>query len=214
MGAEQSAGADTLVWLVDADAIDPATLAAYAGWLGASERARCDRFVRAERRRQFILGRALLRLAVGRLLGLPPASIALTERPGLAPRLAADGIAGFSISHSGRWVACATSTATALGLDIERIDRSRDVDALARQALSTPEAERLAACAPELRHDCFYRMWCAHEARIKLGGPGAVNYPLGLAGLAGMLCCATPLSAAPQMTLLRLDDLAEGSTLR
>lgn len=210
MGAVMPTSATTLVWLVDADTLGAAALASYAGWLGASERARCARFVRDERRRQFIVGRAMLRLAVGRLLGVAPGSVSLAERPGQAPLLEADGIAGFSISHSGRWIACAASSATALGLDIERIDPSRDVLALARQALSAPEAERLAACRAELRQDYFYRMWCAHEARIKLGGPGAVDYPLAISGLAGMLSCAAPLPEAPRLALVQLEKIGKG----
>lgn len=205
MDLDQPSCASTLVWLVDAEAIDAATLATYALWLGPSERARCERFVRAERRRQFIVGRALLRLAVGQLLGVAPTSIALTERPGKAPHLGADGIAGFSISHSGRWVACAASTATALGLDIEPIDLSRDVGALTEHAFSQRDAERLAALPAAMRHAYFYRMWCAHEAHIKLGAAGAVDYPLGMPGLAGMLACAAPLVVAPSLVLVRPD---------
>lgn len=206
MGFDQPSCADTLVWLVDADEVDAVALATYAGWLGPSERERHDRFVRTERRRQFVVGRALLRLAVGQLLGVAPATIALAERPGLAPRLEADGIAGFSISHSGRWVACAVSTATALGLDIERVDLSRDVAALAEHAFSQRESEWLAALPPAMRHDCFYRMWCAHEAHIKLGVAGAVDYPLGMPGLAGMLACAVPLNAAPMLAFLHVNQ--------
>lgn len=199
--------ADTLVWLVDADAVDAEALTTYAGWLGPSEQVRCARFVRTGRRRQFIVGRALLRCAVGRLLGVVPASVLLEERPGQAPQLVSGDVAGFSISHSGRWVACAASATTAIGLDIERIDLTRDVLALARQALSASEADMLCACDPGLRHALFYRMWCAHEARIKLGAPALVDYPLGIPGLAGMLSCAVPLSIAPVLTPVHLQDL-------
>ena len=201
------ASAGTLVWLVDADALDAAALASYAGWLGASEQVRCARFVRAGRRRQFIVGRALLRLALGRLLGVSPEGIALTERPGQAPLLASPRFAGFSISHSGRWVACGASLETALGLDIERIDPARDVMALAQQAFPAHDVDLLQACAPDALHATFYRMWCRHEARIKLGVTANMEYPVHIPGLAGMLACAAPLDAAPALALVRLQDL-------
>jgi 4'-phosphopantetheinyl transferase len=201
--------ADPLVWLVDAAAVPEPVLAHYAAWLGASERARCARFVRAERRRQFILGRALLRLALGRLLARDPSTIALTERPGQAPSLpcapALDGC--FSISHSGPWVACAASAHTRLGLDIERIDPARDVLALAEHAFDAAELAALRSCAAGQQHAAFYRMWCAHEAGIKLGAVSAIDYPLAAPGLAGALACGAPLTAPPRLVQVRLDQL-------
>ena len=194
-----------LLWAVDADSVAPEALERHAAWLGASERARCTRFVRPERRRQFIIGRALLRRALGNLLGTEPAAICLEERPGLAPALAPQADVGFSISHSGRWVACAAGAGVGLGLDIERIDPARDVMALAAQAFSAQELAVLRASEPASRPAAFYRMWCAHEARIKLGRASVAEYPLALPGLAGMLASTQPLETVPGLTLLRLD---------
>jgi len=194
----------TLVWLVDAGALSGAALDAYAGWLGESERERCARFVRAERRRQFIVGRVLLRLALGRLLGVAPRSIALRERPGNAPALespAQHGV-GFSISHSGPWVACAASSMSLLGLDIERIDEGRDVLALAEQAFGPAAVSQLRALEGSDRLRTFYRMWCRHEAHIKLGGPGAADHAYEAQGLAICLSAAQPLAAAPDLVVL------------
>src|SRR5450830_560083 len=127
-----------LLWMVDADAVADADLQRYRGWLTDSEMARHQRFVRAQRQRQFIVGRVLLRAALGRVLGVLPQDIQLEEQVGKAPRMAAPVLKvaapGFSISHSGRWVACAVSAQTALGLDIELRDASRNLAALAAQA--------------------------------------------------------------------------------
>ena len=204
----------TLLWVTDAGALPDAALEDYRAWLGEGERLRCARFVRAERRRQFIAGRALLRLALGSLLGVAPSSIVLRERPGNAPALdmpAPAGI-GFSISHSGPWVACAASTEAALGLDIERIDLRRDVIAIARQALGPEAVARLRACEGEDRAHAFYRMWCLHEARIKLGGHGAAEYVFEQPGLALALRSAHPLlqSPVPRMVTLDAHGAAQG----
>lgn len=198
---------NALAWLVDSHAIDHDALASYAAWLGESERARCARFVRPERRRQFIVGRALLRLALGRLLGRAPQAIVLHERAGLAPALPGIADVGFSISHSGRWVACAAGRELALGLDIERIDPARDVMALAEQAFDAAQVLALQALSPELRQAAFYRMWCAHEARIKLGRPSVAEYRLELGELAGVLACGSVLAQAPVLTLVRLHEV-------
>ncbi|MEW6759269.1 MAG: 4'-phosphopantetheinyl transferase superfamily protein [Pseudomonadota bacterium] len=195
------------MWLADAATLGGDALAAGAAWLGAHERQRLARFVRAERRTQFIGGRVLLRRALGELLGVPPGAILLQERPGLGPALVhpAAPAVGFSISHSGNWIACAASTETALGLDIERIDPGRDVMRLAEQAFTPEQTARLAACDSAERIDLFYRMWCEHEARIKLALPVGKIYALGRPGLAGALACATSLAADPVVELATLD---------
>ena len=197
----------TLVWLADAAALDEPALAACAGWLGGGERERLARFVRAERRIQFIGGRALLRRALGELLGVAPGAIALQERPGLGPALVhpAAPAVGFSISHSGTWIACAASTETALGLDIERIDPGRDVLRLAEQAFEPGLAARLAACEAAERTDLFYRLWCELEAGIKLALPVGKMYAFGRPGLSAALACAAPLVSDPTFELVTFE---------
>ena len=203
--AVQAPGA-TLVWLADTAALTDARLAHYASWLGESERQRHGRFTRAERRRQFVAGRALLRMALGRLLAVEPADIGLDERPAQAPALSRPGSPGISlsISHSGRWVACAVSSATLLGIDIERIDPSRDVLALAEQALSPEAVAQLRACSEGERAGSFYRLWCLHEAGIKLGSASAADYLFEHEGYAGALRCAHPLTAPPVPVVIEL----------
>lgn len=198
---------DTTILICDSSILVQADLEGYCGWLGASEQSRLACFIRSERRRQFIVGRVLLRLALSSLRGVAREDLQLVERPGLAPLLASDPAVRFSISHSGGWVACAVGTDTALGLDIERVDLTRDVLTLAEHALDASEILTLKTHAPEARHAAFYRMWCAHEARFKLGGPSVVEYPLESCGLVGVLACASPLAQAPILTPVRLHAL-------
>jgi 4'-phosphopantetheinyl transferase len=198
-----------LLWMVDADAVADADLQRYRGWLSASEMARHQRFVRAQRQRQFIVGRVLLRVALGHALGRPPQEIQLEEQVGKAPRMTVPGLkAGFSISHSGRWVACAVSTATALGLDIELRDPSRDLAALAAQAFDAEEMAqwtRLQGLPDEERTDGFYRLWSEKEARFKLGvsaGGHCVAVPH--AELSVVLCSEEPLARPPVIEMVTL----------
>jgi 4'-phosphopantetheinyl transferase len=198
-----AAPGETLLWLVDAGALSGAALDAYAGWLGESERQRCARFVRVERRRQFIVGRVLLRHALGRLLDVAPRDIALRERSGNAPALdtpAPPGL-GFSISHSGPWVACAASSVSRLGLDIERIDEGRDILGLAEQAFGPTGVSQLRALEGTARVRAFYRMWCLHEAHIKLGVRSSADHAYEAQGLAICLSAAQPLEAAPDLVV-------------
>jgi 4'-phosphopantetheinyl transferase len=200
------------VWMVDADALAPADLQRYHAWLAPDEAARAQRFVRAERRRQFIAGRALARVMLAPLFGVAPAAVTLHERPGLGPAVAvppAFGAApGLCIAHSGRWVACAVSAQAALGLDIELRDPARDLDALAAQAFDGADLAQwtaLRAQGGSARVDAFYRLWSAQEARIKLNRPhpgACMVLPHG--ELAVALCSDPPLACAPQLELVTL----------
>lgn len=172
------------MWLVDGDAIDDTQFAAMVPWLSDSEAARFARFVRRERQRQFVLGRVLLRSMLGNLYGLPARSFVLDDRPGQAPLLQGERQPHFSISHSGRWIACAVSRDTALGLDIECIDLARDWRAVAQHAFGPAAAFDDA--------DAFYQAWTGQEARFKLGADGhcvRLCHP----GLSITLCSAQPL---------------------
>lgn len=191
------------LWMVDVHSVPAAVLRRYQGWLSPAEAARWRRFVRAERQRQFVIGRGLLRTALGRLLEVAPQDIDLEERAGQAPRLVGyDSLPGISISHSGRWVACAVSAHSALGLDIEMKDASRDLAALAQQAFDAPALARWDALPAPQRVDGFYALWSEQEARFKLGAAGhcvALAHP----ELAVALCSAAPL-APPRIEIVTL----------
>jgi 4'-phosphopantetheinyl transferase len=192
-------------WMVDADSVTEDMLLRCRGWLSAGEAARHERFVRARRQRQFVVGRGLLRTALGGLLGVAPQDVHLEEQDGKAPRLAGagaqDGLPGFSITHSGRWVACAVSADSALGVDIEMKTPGRDFAALAQQAFDAAALARwdkMGALPETQRVDGFYRLWSEGEARFKLGSTGAGHcVALPHPELAVVLCSAVPLAPPP-----------------
>src|SRR5471032_633939 len=197
------------LWMADVDGVADGDLLRLREWLSASEEARCRRFVRAQRQRQFIAGRVLLRMALGSLLGVAPRDIELEDRPGTAPLLMAPvprgPLPGFSIAHSGRWVACAVSAQTALGLDIEVRDAQRDLAALAAQAFDADELAQWAALDEAQRVAGFYSLWSGKEARFKLGGTAqAHRLDLSHEALSVVLCSALPLKAPPRIELITL----------
>lgn len=180
-----------IVRLFDAGTLDDRVLAGYTTWLDDSERQRVARFVRRERRNQFIAGRVLARRTLGAVLGVAPETVRLVERPGAAPALAVPdaGTAGFSISHSGPWIACAASATGRVGLDVEVVDPARDIDALAAQAFDASEQAWLAARPAATRVADFYRTWSTLEARFKLGTVAAATFDLSRPGLSMVVCC-------------------------
>lgn len=156
-----NSGPAAALWLLDIGGVDEVAVDSFAARLGASEAARYARFVRPLRRRQFLLGRMLLRHAVGALLGVPAATVGAVEQPGRAPRLlladAARAVPFFSLSHSGNWAACAVGVDTPLGLDIEVMDAARDVMALAGAAFGASQGDWLASLPEAARAPAFYR---------------------------------------------------------
>src|SRR5690349_15352222 len=77
-----------------------------------------QRYTRARRRRQFLAGRALVRLAIERRCALAFDAIRF-ERMDDAPRVAGRPEIALSLSHSGESVGCAVAHARACGFDLQ-----------------------------------------------------------------------------------------------
>jgi 4'-phosphopantetheinyl transferase len=101
----------------------------------------------------------------------------------------------FNLSHSGDWLACAVTAGTAVGLDIEYCDPSRDLLKLARRFFQAREIAGLQACTAAEQTVRFYDYWTLKEARIKARGqalgPGLesagfqLDFPVGAEGVTG-----------------------------
>ena len=160
------------VWLLDINRVTELAVADFEQRLTASEARRYANFARRQRKRQFLVGRMLLRLAVSKMINVPVHEITVLDRVGSAPELFVAHKQrlppNFSISHTRDWVGCALSTQVMLGFDIEINDPDRDIVALSQAAfepdeqlwlMQQPDADRIAA---------FYRLWSTREALYKL----------------------------------------------
>jgi 4'-phosphopantetheinyl transferase len=160
------------LWLLDGSCVQDDDVAFFAQRLGATEAERYKGFARRVRRRQFLLGRMLLRFAAARLARLPPGVFSVTERAGDAPQLTHPAeqslIPYFSLSHSSDWVACVVSSNATVGVDIEVIDPSRDILASSRLAFHPEEHLWLLRQPSGARVSGFYEIWCSREALYKL----------------------------------------------
>jgi 4'-phosphopantetheinyl transferase len=174
-----------MLWLLNGKSLQENDLQRFSARLSPSETRRLVRFTRSVRRRQFLLGRVLLRHAIANVTGQTSHNYSVLEKCGEAPQLLfsdpSHRAPNFSLSHSGDWIACVVSTAAVLGVDIEvnRPDRNfADIYTLAFQEreqswfTARPENERSAA---------FYLLWCVREAFYKLQcnlGSSAEHLPL------------------------------------
>jgi 4'-phosphopantetheinyl transferase len=159
--------------------------------LHAEERARRDRFRLAADRHRALLGRGVLRLALGAWLGRDPASLVFQLGPHGKPALVEAGGAApqFNLAHSGDLILLAVHRQRVVGVDLER-DRQRLAwPAIARRYLGEAWLERLRRDHPDERdqRQAFLLEWCYLEARLKADGRGLRGLSsLGANGLDGL----------------------------
>jgi 4'-phosphopantetheinyl transferase len=160
------------LWLLDGSRVTEEDVAFFVQQLGASEARRYGRFKRRERKRQFLLGRMLLRFAVSRLMSLPPDVLGVVERTGTAPELvlgdSESSPPSFSLSHSREWIACVVGPNVTLGLDIEVNDSTRDFLSISQLVFHSDEHRWLLPQIDSARLSAFYQLWCTREALYKL----------------------------------------------
>ena len=140
-----------------------------------------------EGRRMFRMQqRFVLRLLLGAYLGKAGRDVTIRRGPAGKPELAGDDAArlGFSLSHSGPWLAVAVSDGTPVGIDIEPADRRPRWQRLARRYFPADEADTL--CAGEGDAGCrrFLAHWTAREALVKAAGRTLAGN-VGAIGLSG-----------------------------
>lgn len=139
--------------------------------LSTDESARARRFHFDRDRNRYVRGRGFLRSLLGQLCGQHPANLVFGTGPQGKPFLQ-DHALQFNLSHSQGLAVLATSSAGAVGLDMEFIDRQVDIAGLARTCLTPPEAEVLDGLCDADRAPRFFAFWTAKEARMKLTGEG------------------------------------------
>jgi 4'-phosphopantetheinyl transferase len=145
-------------------------------WLAPtdSERLRC--MSSPKRRRQFLAGRQLLRMALETIW--PGLSLQFDGNVDQPPALCAWPGTGeaplLGLSHSGDWVACLLSQGVLAGIDIEQLDpvRRRDIPGMAPEVLTQSEIARMSALEESAQGAFFYRCWTEKEALAKALGMG------------------------------------------
>jgi 4'-phosphopantetheinyl transferase len=158
--------------------------------LTPAERARAAKLVREADRRRLIVGNALLRLALARLLGQKPVidrSCPDCGAPHGKPRVVGHDV-HVSVSHSGARIAVAITQAAPVGVDVEEITD-----------ISTDELRRMVVAPHERVAMGFFEMWARKEAVLKALGHGLrtpmTSITLTPQGVEGLDCTVTPLDA-------------------
>lgn len=163
------------VWTASRDGPEP-DVAAMRGLLDDDERRRADRFVAPRDRRQFAVGRGLLRTILGRYLDRPPAGIRFRTnphgKPDLDPSADLDPTLRFNIAHSGPLILIGLARGRDLGVDIERVRPDFGGEALAARFFAPGEVATLRGLPVEAKTLAFFHGWTRKEAYIKAKGKG------------------------------------------
>jgi 4'-phosphopantetheinyl transferase len=178
--------------------------------LSVEERANHARLRQPADRDRYLVSHALLRIVLGRRLGIAPAAVELAGGEG-KPRLAGPSPEHeFSLSHSGDAVVVAIATDVPVGVDVERVRTGRDLSALVERVL-TPQ-ERSALADRSGGDEGFYRYWVRKEAVVKATGHG-MRMPLGAITVSAPdeppRLLSWPADEAP-LPAIRLHDLDAG----
>lgn len=139
------------------------------GALSPDEMDRAARFHFARDRDRFIAARSALRHILSPYLGLEPAAIKFSYNDHAKPLVPS---VHFNISHSHGLALCAVSRSREVGVDIERIDRTRPVIDVADHFFAPGEIAALRGLAEDLQVEAFFRCWTRKEAYIKARGQG------------------------------------------
>ena len=153
--------------------------ARYLGLLTPEERRRHDRFLQEKDRCQFLLGKVLVRTALSRYYPqAPQAWTFATNRFGKP--VVANALAGriprFNLSHTEGLVACVLARDFEVGIDVENVGRSVNLD-IARRFFAPAEVAYLEKAAEDEQQRIFFLFWTLKEAYVKARGMG-LSLPL------------------------------------
>jgi 4'-phosphopantetheinyl transferase len=143
--------------------------------LDPTEAERAARFLSADKRVQFIAGRAQLRAILAGYLGLGAKEVRFEYGEHGKPTLAAGtGDLAFNLSHSHDrgLLAITTGADLRLGVDIELARPGRRFGGIATRFFAAQEARALLELPAARQPAAFYRAWTRKEAYLKAWGTG------------------------------------------
>ena len=145
-------------------------------------------FHQEDDRLRYLVGRALLRRILGTYLNLPANTLSFRTGKHGKPYLDEKAICKtldiqhipdihFNLSHSGEFIAFAFSSASPIGIDIEKIRTNLREEALINRFFHPDEANFFSELSDNEKQDFFFRRWTVREAFLKGLGSGLTISP-------------------------------------
>ena len=164
------------LWLADLNAA-ASNSPALEETLSLAELAQAKRYLHERDRHRSIAARAILRNLLGTYTGTSPQEIILQHHPNGKPFLSSKSdikTLQFNLSHSENVALYVFSWGRHIGVDIERIGNTADIESLACRVLTDEEYPAFQLCADIDKTQLFYRYWTCKEAIVKASG-GTIN---------------------------------------
>ncbi len=137
------------------------------------QRSQSYRFARD--RRNYIVARGLLRELLAACIGLPPSEVVFKYGPHGKPEIANDWTNNaicFNLAHSHDVVIYAVTCHRRVGIDIEYVFQSIEIEELSNHILTERERATLQTLTAIERQLAFFTYWTRKEAYIKATGEG------------------------------------------
>lgn len=158
---------------------DSVTLKRYSHMLSDREEERVVLLHSREKKAEYIIVHGALRILLGMYLGKRPADVCIETGDMGKPVLPESDQLHFSIATSGEFGVFAFSLKREVGVDIEKINRYKDLSRLINHSLSAEEKAYLFSFPKKLQNPLFYAFWTRKEALLKAMGTG-IDRPLNL----------------------------------
>lgn len=153
----------------------PSAITTLGKVLSADERTRANRFKRPGDRGRFIVGRAALRILLGRALEIEPSEIifryGLQGKPLLSDSCNPIDLQ-FNLAHSGGLAVLAMARGARVGVDVEEIRPMENAEGLMARFFAPAEAAEWNLLGEGDRLAGFFHGWTRKEAFIKATGQG------------------------------------------
>lgn len=156
------------VWLADLDA----QLSDVEDSLDPAERMRAERFVFEEDRRRYVAAHRVLRHLLARRTGITEDALRIKTSAFGKPYLLDQPGCAFNLSHSGAVALIGFADDGEIGVDVEVLRSTPDLDSLVRLHFSAGEREAMEATSRESRDMAFLLGWTRKEACLKAIGVG------------------------------------------
>lgn len=143
--------------------------------LSPDEIRRADAFRFQRHRKQYVIGRGLLRMLLASYLQLEASELRFRYSAKGKPELLLSGRSvnlQFNVAHSGAIILLAFTLDRKIGVDIEEIRTDIEIDEISQRFFSPREREWLASLPVPPRCAAFFRCWTRKEALLKATGEG------------------------------------------
>lgn len=144
----------------------------FASILSMDEHERANGFRFSIDKTRFTITRGILRCILSRYLGEKPETLEFLYGLWGKPCLPEEKTLHFNISHSRDYALCALVRHYEVGVDLEYIDTTLDLERIAESLFSQSELNDWVKQIPTNKLNFFYRFWTGAEAFLKALGKG------------------------------------------